>query len=83
MNKVAPVCTFLFIYYNFFLSGASDDIVNCAIMLEVLISLSQHDEPLQNEVIFLFNGAEENILQVCFIINIIYSITNGRFQNKL
>ncbi|XP_054714923.1 endoplasmic reticulum metallopeptidase 1-like [Uloborus diversus] len=43
--------------------GASDDIVNCAIMLEILISLSQSNEALQHEVIFLFNGAEENILQ--------------------
>lgn len=43
--------------------GSSDDIVSCAVMLEVLLSLSQHSEALPNEVIFLFNGAEENILQ--------------------
>ncbi|KAG8179333.1 hypothetical protein JTE90_011597 [Oedothorax gibbosus] len=43
--------------------GASDNLVNCAIMLEVLISLSQSDQPLPNDVIFLFNGAEENFHQ--------------------
>ncbi|GFY53967.1 endoplasmic reticulum metallopeptidase 1 [Trichonephila inaurata madagascariensis] len=43
--------------------GSSDDLVNCAVMLESLISLSQSDYALPNEVIFLFNGAEENILQ--------------------
>lgn len=32
-------------------------------MLEVLLALSQRDEPLMHSVIFLFNGAEENILQ--------------------
>ncbi|GFS53073.1 endoplasmic reticulum metallopeptidase 1 [Nephila pilipes] len=43
--------------------GSSDDVVSCAVMLETLISLSQYDHALPNEVIFLFNGAEENILQ--------------------
>ncbi|XP_015914135.1 endoplasmic reticulum metallopeptidase 1 isoform X2 [Parasteatoda tepidariorum] len=43
--------------------GSSDNVVSCAVMLEVLLSLSQHDQALPNEVIFLFNGAEENILQ--------------------
>ncbi|GIY10674.1 endoplasmic reticulum metallopeptidase 1 [Caerostris extrusa] len=43
--------------------GASDDLVSCAVMLEILITLSQNDQALPNEVIFLFNGAEENILQ--------------------
>ncbi|KAG8179332.1 hypothetical protein JTE90_011596 [Oedothorax gibbosus] len=43
--------------------GASDDVVSCAVMLESLIALSQVDEALPNEVLFLFNGAEENILQ--------------------
>lgn len=46
------------------LSGASDNLVSCAVMLEVLISLSGSDQPLPNEVIFLFNGAEENFHQV-------------------
>lgn len=33
-------------------------------MLEVLRVLSQEDLPLMYNVIFLFNGAEENLLQV-------------------
>uniref|UniRef100_A0A8C6ZI82 Endoplasmic reticulum metallopeptidase 1 n=1 Tax=Nothoprocta perdicaria TaxID=30464 RepID=A0A8C6ZI82_NOTPE len=32
-------------------------------MLEILSTLSKSSEPLQHAVIFLFNGAEENILQ--------------------
>ncbi len=42
--------------------GASDDAVSCAIMLEILAVLSQRDKPLMHNVIFLFNGAEENML---------------------
>lgn len=43
--------------------GASDDAVSCSVMLEILHVLSTSSEPLQHAVIFLFNGAEENILQ--------------------
>uniref|UniRef100_A0A672YHR5 Endoplasmic reticulum metallopeptidase 1 n=1 Tax=Sphaeramia orbicularis TaxID=375764 RepID=A0A672YHR5_9TELE len=43
--------------------GASDDAVSCAVMLEVLHSLANLSTPLNHGVIFLFNGAEENILQ--------------------
>ncbi|XP_068521941.1 endoplasmic reticulum metallopeptidase 1 [Anas acuta] len=43
--------------------GASDDAVSCSVMLEILYTLSKSSEPLQHAVIFLFNGAEENILQ--------------------
>uniref|UniRef100_A0A3P8WKL6 Endoplasmic reticulum metallopeptidase 1 n=1 Tax=Cynoglossus semilaevis TaxID=244447 RepID=A0A3P8WKL6_CYNSE len=43
--------------------GASDDAVSCAVMLEVLHSLANQSSPLRHGVIFLFNGAEENILQ--------------------
>ncbi|MEE6459168.1 hypothetical protein FKM82_000560 [Ascaphus truei] len=43
--------------------GASDDAVSCAVMLEILGALSSSPNPLKHAVIFLFNGAEENILQ--------------------
>uniref|UniRef100_A0A1A8EQL0 Endoplasmic reticulum metallopeptidase 1 n=2 Tax=Nothobranchius korthausae TaxID=1143690 RepID=A0A1A8EQL0_9TELE len=43
--------------------GASDDAVSCAVMLEVLHSLASQSTPLRHGVIFLFNGAEENVLQ--------------------
>ncbi|XP_046900722.1 endoplasmic reticulum metallopeptidase 1-like [Hypomesus transpacificus] len=43
--------------------GASDDAVSCAVMLEVLHSLANLTTPLRHGVIFLFNGAEENVLQ--------------------
>ena len=42
--------------------GASDDAVSCAIMLEVLDVITQSDESFKNNFIFLFNGAEENLL---------------------
>lgn len=45
-------------------SGASDDGLNCAVMLEVLEILSRSKTPLKHNVIFLFNGAEEGLLQV-------------------
>ncbi|KAM9137920.1 endoplasmic reticulum metallopeptidase 1 isoform 2-T2 [Pangshura tecta] len=43
--------------------GASDDAVSCSVMLEILNTLSKSSDPLQHAVIFLFNGAEESILQ--------------------
>ncbi|CAF99206.1 unnamed protein product, partial [Tetraodon nigroviridis] len=43
--------------------GASDDAVSCAVMLEVLHSLANQSTPLHHGVVFLFNGAEENVLQ--------------------
>ncbi|XP_053322000.1 endoplasmic reticulum metallopeptidase 1 [Spea bombifrons] len=43
--------------------GASDDAVSCAVMLEILETLSTLSNPLKHAIVFLFNGAEENILQ--------------------
>ncbi|XP_054842505.1 endoplasmic reticulum metallopeptidase 1 [Eublepharis macularius] len=43
--------------------GASDDAVSCSVMLEILHTLSKSPEPLQHAIIFLFNGAEESVLQ--------------------
>lgn len=55
----------LFLNLQFFShAGASDDGLHCAVMLEVLFVLTQQNTPLNHNVIFLFNGAEENPLQV-------------------
>ncbi|KAM9329716.1 LOW QUALITY PROTEIN: endoplasmic reticulum metallopeptidase 1 [Gastrophryne carolinensis] len=43
--------------------GASDDAVSCAVLLEIFGSLSSSSVPLKHAIVFLFNGAEENILQ--------------------
>ncbi|XP_077299515.1 endoplasmic reticulum metallopeptidase 1-like [Arctopsyche grandis] len=43
--------------------GASDDGAGCAVMLEILRVMSKSDRLLKHNVIFLFNGAEENVLQ--------------------
>ncbi|KAK6315655.1 hypothetical protein J4Q44_G00131790 [Coregonus suidteri] len=43
--------------------GASDDAVSCAVMLEVLHSLANLSTPLRHGVVFLFNGAEETMMQ--------------------
>ena len=46
------------------LTGASDDTVSCSIMLEVLHVMSRDTSSHRHCVMFIFNGAEENILQV-------------------
>ncbi|CAB1318161.1 unnamed protein product [Coregonus sp. 'balchen'] len=50
---MSPVCV----------TGASDDAVSCAVMLEVLHSLANLSTPLRHGVVFLFNGAEETMMQ--------------------
>lgn len=44
-------------------SGGSDDLLSCALMLEVMRLLSRNPQVLSHDVIFLFNGAEESSLQ--------------------
>ena len=45
--------------------GASDDVVSCATMLEVIRCLTESNAHimLNHSLVFLFNGAEENFLQ--------------------
>jgi Zn-dependent M28 family amino/carboxypeptidase len=43
--------------------GASDDMISCAIMLETIRVLSRQSKPLRNNIVLLFNGAEENAMQ--------------------
>ena len=45
--------------------GASDDVVSCATMLEVVRCLTESNAhvELDHSLVFLFNGAEENFLQ--------------------
>lgn len=43
--------------------GGSDDSAGCAVMLEILRIIIQSPKVLKHSVIFLFNGAEENLLQ--------------------
>lgn len=44
-------------------SGASDDGAGCAVLLEILRTIAISDKVLKHNLIFLFNGAEENIMQ--------------------
>jgi hypothetical protein len=44
--------------------GAGDNAVSCSVMLEIIRILSMSSIKLKHNVIFLFNGAEENMLQV-------------------
>lgn len=47
----------------FSILGASDDGASCAIMMEMLRVISRLKTPLKNNIVFLFNGAEENMMQ--------------------
>ncbi|XP_063834242.1 endoplasmic reticulum metallopeptidase 1-like [Ostrinia nubilalis] len=46
-----------------FAQGASDNGVFCAVMVEVLSRLSRRTTKFKHNILFLFNGAEENPLQ--------------------
>ncbi|XP_046493405.1 endoplasmic reticulum metallopeptidase 1 isoform X2 [Neodiprion pinetum] len=43
--------------------GGSDDGAGCAVMLEMLRIIAQSPKILKHNIIFLFNGAEENLMQ--------------------
>uniref|UniRef100_A0A146L905 FXNA-like protease n=1 Tax=Lygus hesperus TaxID=30085 RepID=A0A146L905_LYGHE len=43
--------------------GATDDLAACGVLLEVLRVITQTNVSLHNDLVFLFNGAEENLLQ--------------------
>uniref|UniRef100_A0A915KZN7 FXNA-like protease n=1 Tax=Romanomermis culicivorax TaxID=13658 RepID=A0A915KZN7_ROMCU len=43
--------------------GGTDDLAACAVMLEILRVITQTDAPLTHNIVFLFNGAEENFMQ--------------------
>ncbi|EDS33671.1 conserved hypothetical protein [Culex quinquefasciatus] len=43
--------------------GSSDDVASCTVMLEILRVMSRLPGRNRNSVIFLFNGAEETLLQ--------------------
>ena len=51
---------------HIFISGAGDNAISCSVMLEMLRVFSISKEVIQHNLIFLFNGAEENLLQVLF-----------------
>lgn len=53
----------MFFYCKHLCVGGSDDGASCAIMLEILRIISKRKESLKHNVIFLFNGAEENFMQ--------------------
>ncbi|XP_076294654.1 endoplasmic reticulum metallopeptidase 1 isoform X2 [Lasioglossum baleicum] len=43
--------------------GGSDDGAGCAVMLEILRVIAHSSKLLKHNIIFLFNGAEENLMQ--------------------
>jgi hypothetical protein len=60
----------------FYLTGSSDDTVSCAVMLEVLRVMSQSKHQYLHSITFIFNGAEETILQV-FHLFLVFSVQFG------
>ena len=55
-------------FFVFVFTGAGDNAITCSVMLEMLRVFSVSKEKLQHNLIFLFNGAEENLLQVCIFV---------------
>ncbi|KAG5674839.1 hypothetical protein PVAND_004784 [Polypedilum vanderplanki] len=58
--------------------GASDNIVNCATMIELLRVLSKNSRRQRHTIIFLFNGSEEQDLQAAHAF-----ITQNQWRNEV
>ncbi|KAG5674840.1 hypothetical protein PVAND_004785 [Polypedilum vanderplanki] len=58
--------------------GASDDIVNCAVMIEILRVLTKNSQKQRHTIIFLFNGSEEQGLQAAHAF-----ITQNQWRNEV
>lgn len=63
ISGIAAPTFFLFTFIIISFLGGSDDGASCAVMLEILRVILQSSQPLLHNIIFLFNGAEENLLQ--------------------
>lgn len=55
-------CYFVYHKYKLQIIGASDDGAGCAVMMEILRVISKSDKILRHNIIFLFNGGEENFM---------------------
>lgn len=64
-NRITHACLLLNSHFDSVPGsfGAGDDTIMVSVMLEVLRVLTQTEYPFEHDIVFLFNGAEENALQ--------------------